>query len=339
MSSASGATPRGPHSAERFSGLEIEEMKKTGSTLLFPSDSDFEFELTAFKNSNAGGSAFPSKEGFLLTFRAHSKFSKTLQAPCAIGGLCNLTEACLKNFTEIHLPAKEQRKLGLKPPEMKWPNVDAFLTCPKCAAKAKVGGSYYLIFYSMLQLQNTAAPFVLSSRVATRLMCTNCMFGICQGEKIPKNLARVGLETDMTVFECLGHGNVPIFFQGGRMVTSHNEEEVLTAWRLYWSVLRLSFLPALEAKFGQEIQMAGQALLTEMRAAGGISTNKQTLAPKEVKKRAKDMNKAGICFVCKKGDSKNKCARCKKVSYCGTGCQRKDWKRHKLAECIPPDGK
>jgi hypothetical protein len=338
MSSASGATARGPHSAERFSGLETHEMKKTGSTLLFPSDSDFEFELTAFENANAGGTVFPvGKEGFLLTFRAYSKFSKTLQAPCAVGGVCNLTEACLKNFTEIHLPAKEQRKLGLKAPALKWPGVDAFLTCPKCAAKSKVGGSYYLIFYSMLQLQDTAVPFVHASRIAARLMCTNCMFDICQGDKIPKNLERVGLEPDLTVFECLGHGNVPVFFQGGKMVTSHNEEELLTAWRLYWSVLRLSYLPALEKALGQEISLTGRSLLKEMMGVRGISTTEQTL--KGVKKRAKDMTKAGICFVCRKENSKNKCSRCKKVSYCGTGCQRKDWKRHKIAECVPPDGK
>jgi hypothetical protein len=312
-------------------------MKKTGSSLLFPSDSDFEFELTAFENSNAGGTAFPRKEGFLLTFRAYSKFSKTLQAPCAVGGLCKLTEACLKNFTEIHLPAKEQRKLGLKAPEMKWPDVEAFLTCPKCSAKSKVGGSYYLIFYSILQLQDTAVPFVHASRVALRLMCANCMFGICQGDKIPKNLERVGLEPDLTVFECLGHGNVPIFFQGGRMVSSQNEEELLTAWRLYWSVLRLSFLPSLEAAFCQEIGRAGKSLLVEMKTAG-LSPTERLLSPKEREKRAKDMNKAGICFVCRKENSKNKCSRCKKVSYCGTACQRKDWKRHKIAECIPPDG-
>jgi hypothetical protein len=100
---------------------------------LFPSDSDFEFELTEFKiAANVGGTQFPGKEGFLLTFRAYSKLSKTLQAPFAVGGLYSLTEAYLKDFTEIHLPAKEQRKLGrTHAPEMNWPGVDALLTCPK----------------------------------------------------------------------------------------------------------------------------------------------------------------------------------------------------------------
>jgi hypothetical protein len=38
----------GPHSAERWSGLETEEMRATGSTLLFPSDSKVRFELNEF---------------------------------------------------------------------------------------------------------------------------------------------------------------------------------------------------------------------------------------------------------------------------------------------------
>jgi hypothetical protein len=353
MSSATDTTSTtgGPHSAERFSGLETEEMKLAGSSLLFPSDSDFEFELTAFENE--AGSPFPGKEGFVLTFQAHSKSSKTLPAPCAVGGLCNLTEACLKSFTEIYLPAKEQRKLGIEaPPEMKWPGVHAFWTCPKCSAKSKVGGSYYLIFYSILQVQvqatSSAVPFAHAhaARVGLRFMCTNCMFDICQGNKIPKNLERVGLEPDMTVFEILGYGNVPVFFPGGKMASSQNEDELLTAWHLYYGTLRRSYVPALEAAFCQEIGLiGGEPLFKEMMAARGISApceqqqQQQTLDPKEVKKRAKDMNEAGICFVCRKENSKNKCSRCKTVSYCGTGCQRKDWKRHKMVECIPPDPK
>jgi hypothetical protein len=96
-------------------------------------------------------------------------------------------------------------------------------------------------------------------------------------------------------------------------------------------------LPALDHAFGQEIILAGKSLSKEMVAIRVISITEHS--PKELKQRAKDMNKAGFCFVCKKGNSKNKCARCKKVPVCGTGCQRKDWKRHKVVECIPPDGK
>jgi hypothetical protein len=342
MSAASGTTARGPHSAERFSGLETDEMKRIGSSLLFPSDSVFEFELTAFRNAtafenaNAGSTVFPGKEGFLLTFRAYSKFSKTLQAPCAVGGLCKLTEACLKKYTEIHLPAKEQRKLGLKAPVLKWPGVDAFLTCPKCSIKSKVGGSYFLIFYSMLQLHATADPFVAASRVAARLMCINCMFDICQGNKIPKNLERAGLEPDLTVFTCLGGPGIPVFVQGGGTLLGNNED-LVTAWRLYWSVLKLSYYSSMEDILGPEILQAGASLYKEILAVHGRGMNAEQ-TPKEQKKRVKDMTKAGICFVCKKENSERLCSRCKKVSYCGTGCQRKDWNRHKIAECIPQDG-
>ena len=35
------------------------------------------------------------------------------------------------------------------------------------------------------------------------------------------------------------------------------------------------------------------------------------------------------CRACGKKDDVKKCSKCKKVSYCGKECQKKDWKDHK----------
>lgn len=37
----------------------------------------------------------------------------------------------------------------------------------------------------------------------------------------------------------------------------------------------------------------------------------------------------GACQVCEKTEGTKNCIGCKQVSYCGKGCQKKDWKGHK----------
>lgn len=37
----------------------------------------------------------------------------------------------------------------------------------------------------------------------------------------------------------------------------------------------------------------------------------------------------GCCVVCKKGDCKGRCSKCRVVFYCSTECQKMGWKIHK----------
>lgn len=37
----------------------------------------------------------------------------------------------------------------------------------------------------------------------------------------------------------------------------------------------------------------------------------------------------GFCAICGKAHGLKKCARCKRISYCSSACQRQDWTEHK----------
>jgi hypothetical protein len=323
----------GLHSADRWSGLETMEMREIGSTLLFPTDSDFQFELKEFegeeerfKNDVSGS----DRKGFLMVFRAHSTDSKTLRSPCVVAGKCKLTKACLKEFTEINLPAKEQRKIGRTTyTQLNWPGVQGFLTCPKCAQKAKVGGDYSLIFYTMAQLQATAVPFAIGTRIAARLMCIQCMNQISRG-KTPKNTEICGAGAGDPVRMYFESTSIYIFFRDAVRLPMN---EPAKASKLYGNFVK-QFQSSLESFFSPEICKAGSAFFQETR---GLAPTLMFPDEDMLKKRARDLRKANLCFVCQKEGSILRCSRCSKVTYCGRDCQRKDWKRHKICECVPPD--
>jgi hypothetical protein len=310
-------------------------MRRIGSTLLYPTDSDFQFELKEFQGEeerfkyDVSGS---DMKGFLMVFRAHSTHSKTLRAPCVVAGKCKLTKACLKNFTELNLPAKEQRKMGRTTySELNWPGVESFLTCPKCAKKAKVGGDYSLIFYTMAQLQATAVPFAMGNRVSARLMCIECMDEISRG-KIPKNTEFCGAFARDTVDMYLESTTVYIFFRDGVRYTQMNQPA--EASKLHANFGK-QFLSALESHFSREISKAASDFFQETTGiASTMSPDREML-----ERRARALKRADLCFVCKKEGSILRCSRCSKVTYCGRDCQRKDWKRHKICECVLPDPK
>ena len=113
----------------RWSGHETDDMRAIGSSLLFPSaHSELDFGLQEFALSpgslmdclrNSVPRGQPYKKAFLMTFRARplpagssNSTTSTLCAPCVVAGVCELKPECLEEFTTIHLPGKEQRKLG-----------------------------------------------------------------------------------------------------------------------------------------------------------------------------------------------------------------------------------
>jgi len=328
----------GPHSAERWSGLETKEMQKIGSTLLFPSDSDFQFELTEFEGTHPLGaqSAIGGRKAFLLVFRAQSTHSKTLEAPCVIAGKCKFTKECLKEFTEISLPKKEQKKLGRDTySELDWPGVDRVLCCPLCAHQAHVGGTYYLIFYSMMQYLSTSVPHVLGGRPSARLVCLQCMFKMSHG-KIPMNTEICGGPT-VSVHEYLESSGttVPVFMRDGSVV---DIGELSTAMRLHAEWL-FGYVSSVEDAFNQEMKVKATSLLQEMLGPRAKIPDSGTEAgQKAVNKQVEAMRKPGFCWVCNKEGSHKTCSICSKAEYCGKLCQRRDWKRHKVAfmECVPP---
>ena len=67
-------------------------------------------------------------------------------------------------------------------------------------------------------------------------------------------------------------------------------------------------------------------------ATNGALFGKEYLKPQKEKKLLIRGIKA--CAVCGITAGLNRCRRCLKVAYCGPECQRKDWKRHKVEECI-----
>jgi hypothetical protein len=303
-------------------------MRVAGSTLLFPSDSKVRFELKEFDGCVIGSLAQP--KSFVLVFRAHSALSKTLRAPCSVMGKCMLTKACVKEMTNNHLPRKEQRKIGLACySQMDWPDVNAFLTCPVCGVKNTVGGPYYMIFYSMAQLQTTALPFGLAGRRAVRLMCMGCMHYISRNQ-VPTN-TEIVLGPGVWVQEYLEATSVTSFFRNGLFAKVH---ETLTARRLYYAWMESPELSAsVEKALVDEIGLLVKSLHEEM--AGGMK-HAEMPGRRELKKQAKAKVETGLCLVCKKENSNNVCVICKRAVYCGKDCQRKDWKRHKIVECVPP---
>jgi hypothetical protein len=303
-------------------------MRVAGSTLLFPSDSKVRFELKEFDGCVIGSLAQP--KSFVLVFRAHSALSKTLRAPCSVVGKCILTEACVKEMTEIHLSSKEQRKIGRASySHMTWPDVNAFLTCPVCGVKNTVGGPYYMIFYSMAQLQTTAVPFALAGRRAVRLMCMGCMYHISRNQ-VPTN-TEIVLGPGVLVQEYLEATSVTSFFRNGLSKV----HETLTARRLYylWLLESPELSASVENAFVVEICALVNSLHEEM--AGGMQ-HAEMPGRRELKRQAKAKVETGLCLVCKKANSKSVCSICKRAVYCGKDCQRKDWKRHKIVECVPP---
>jgi hypothetical protein len=59
-------------------------------------------------------------------------------------------------------------------------------------------------------------------------------------------------------------------------------------------------------------------------------TRTQSLAAADVSRIVGTMNGEGtVCVLCGSNGPTKKCGQCKKVSYCGRECQRKDWKQHK----------
>jgi hypothetical protein len=96
-----------------------------------------------------------------------------------------------------------------------------------------------------------------------------------------------------------------------------------------------------EPAFVKDLQIAGQALLNDMRrtfggGSAGFDLAPFAMDPQAAKAVANRKIEEGVCFVCRAQHAPKRCSRCKNVWYCGKDCQRKDWKRHKIAECIPP---
>lgn len=312
-------------------------MTRIGCSLLFPSDSEFQFELVEFEGKHPDGpqAGIGGRNGYLLVFRAKSTHSKTLEVPCVIACKCLFTKDCLKEFTQIHLPRKEQEKRQRACySELTWPGLISQLTCPTCARKAKVGETYYLVFYTMLQYLSSAMPHVLAARVSARFVCINCMNSMVR-MKVPKNselLAGPNFPVRAYLDSC--ETTVPIFMRNGRVIAI---KDVKRASPLHTHFV-MGFMPSMETLFCEEIREKGGKLLQELVSGSCVIPtyyHNSKASRKEVKKTLKEVRKKGRCWVCKKEGADESCSLCHKPYYCSRSCQVIDWKRHKISECVP----
>jgi len=330
--------------AERWSGLETKPMRMVGSTLLYPIGADFSFQFLKFNNTSTTttpSSLSPSsfrrtfssstsihQQASLLVFRSNSRSKKTLNSPCVVAGKCTLTPLCLEEFTESMMSASQKRRSGRWCfGELEWPDVQACLTCPVCTARQKVGGTYMMIFYTLMQIHTSSKPFALGSNVFCRLMCLDCMEMISYN-KLPEGNERHGGSTWTVQKYLINSDLIPIFGPNGKGLKAEQDMRARNILH-YWQI-KSGLWDAMEDYLGSELYKEARVMSNGLRrlihAQGNMSSQhiQQSIGLPSPSAR--------ICFFCSRRNSKLVCV-CKKAIYCSKDCGKNDWLRHQAAEC------
>jgi hypothetical protein len=300
----------------RWSGFETEEMKHLSCSLLFQTDAEYVAQIVDLVSGQSvlhhGCLMLPERSSWGV-IKLHTKRRLgVFPASITIGGLCQYTKQDEEDFRMHYLSRKERSHLGL---EQTWdldlPDSRAFCCCPNCAKSQTPGKEYFLVFYPMAQSHITAAraPPVLSTCTMCRLMCVPCLISILQDlefSSVANGYERYRGPVLNTLERVL---SLPVLQRNGIGVNV----PTTVAWALnfgYWQ--KSGLLESLE-----------RLNSSESIAASGV--HRVPVYDSRNKKRE--------CLVCRKKHSKLVCSNCKLAVYCSRECQKKDWKRHRIADC------
>jgi hypothetical protein len=303
----------------RWSGFETDEMKQVSCSLLFQTDAEYVAQIVDLV---PGKRTVDPRCDWILKFpswgviKLHAKRLGVFPESCTIGGLCKYTMQDEEDFSMQYLSRKERSNMGRNQiSALDWPDYRAFCCCPLCAKSQTPGKEYYLVLYPMAQSHITAALAspVISTRGMCRLMCVPCLISILRGLAFTSVANGYEMYRGPVLDTLEQVKNLPVLQRNGIGVIIPTSP----AWTLYVGLwVNSGLLETLESEDGKTAGVA---------ASGVVAT--PMIYSDDIR------NKKGECLVCCKAQSKLVCTRCKWAVYCSRECQKKDWKRHKIADC------
>lgn len=314
----------------RFSGLETKGMKKLGSSLLLPVECKVEFKTLWLKpdsnlivpDSEAPDRLVDFPGSGVVTMNCVDQ-QQNHRNVLIVAGKCRFNQADYKDFKHMLRAYKEARQQGLgRNSDLAWPNVEGFQLCPVCATQNQPGKrtKCYMVFSLLTQQVLSDKACAISYcrafsgfRLCPQLVCVECFENIIASETFTDSNEVVASEINrmagMPLYAWASASLAGVYVDSGKL---------LSAWPLYQKWTNTGIYHSL---YNTIREREAELLL--------VGVGKEVL--KEADASATD------CLLCKtKLGSSNvlECSKCKIAVYCSEECQKKDWKRHQLIDCV-----